>query len=453
MSEIQIGTLLLLMLCLLAIVIFEFINGFHDTAVAVTTVIYSKAMKPIPAVILSGIFNFLGVLSSGLGVGLTVIYLLPLDFLVSQSQAEIFCLFGAILMTAIAWNYGTWYFGIPNSSSHTLFGSILGGGLAYAYYSDAYQSMDTIHVQTLIKIVMALLIAPLLGFVLAYCMLFLAKKFTPALQKEQLFTSDNLKPPSWIKWLLISTSALVSFNHGRNDGQKGMGLALLLLISILPLEFSLNQEIPRVELNNQLEQIEDILAKQESKHNLEELHHKIEETRNSEDVYLIRNGILFIDGKISTLLHQNAIFTKEERAKLASLLNDKTGIKRFTNYCPLWVQLMIALALGLGTMFSWKRIVVTIGEKIGKTHLNYAQGAVAELVAASTIAMATRFNLPVSTTHTLSSGVAGTMVAYKGVDNLRTNTISYIVLTWLLTLPITIGGAALILFLLRLIFI
>jgi PiT family inorganic phosphate transporter len=110
---------------------------------------------------------------------------------------------------------------------------------------------------------------------------------------------------------------------------------------------------------------------------------------------------------------------------------------------------MIALSLGLGTMIGWKRIVVTVGEKIGKQHLSYAQGASAELVASITIALSTVYKWPVSTTHVLSSGIAGSMVASKGIKNLQGGTIKNIAMAWVLTLPVTILVSATIFYLLR----
>jgi PiT family inorganic phosphate transporter len=109
-----------------------------------------------------------------------------------------------------------------------------------------------------------------------------------------------------------------------------------------------------------------------------------------------------------------------------------------TDFAPNWVMWMVALSLGLGTMIGWKRIVVTIGEKIGKDHLTYAQGATAELIASLTIGLATAYKWPVSTTHVLSSGIAGTMVAQRGIKNLQGDTVKNIVLAWILTLPVTV---------------
>ena len=121
------------------------------------------------------------------------------------------------------------------------------------------------------------------------------------------------------------------------------------------------------------------------------------------------------------------------------ILNEHVNeMNTLTDYAPKWVILMIAISLGLGTMVGWKRIVKTIGEKIGKQHLTYAQGASSELVASATIGMTSILGLPVSTTQVLSSGIAGSMVASKGIKNLQGKTIKNIFIAWALTLPVTI---------------
>ncbi len=121
-------------------------------------------------------------------------------------------------------------------------------------------------------------------------------------------------------------------------------------------------------------------------------------------------------------------------AQEVSTLNDyKKSLDGATKFIPYWVKIVVAIALGLGTMIGWKRIVVTVGERIGKTHLTYAQGACAEITAAATIAAADGYGLPVSTTHVLSSGIAGAMAANG--SGLQWATIRNIALAWVLTLP------------------
>jgi len=144
------------------------------------------------------------------------------------------------------------------------------------------------------------------------------------------------------------------------------------------------------------------------------------------DLYLTSEGL----GK---LLKQKKLDDPTEQKTLATL---KSEMDRVTKFIPVWVKVAVAVALGLGTMIGWKRIVVTVGEKIGKEHLTYAQGASAELVAMGTILAADRMGLPVSTTHVLSSGVAGTMFANR--SGLQMDTLRNLLLAWVLTLPVCV---------------
>jgi phosphate/sulfate permease len=122
MFGLETGILILLVFCLLAACVFEFINGFHDTANAVATVIYTKSLKPTQAVVWSGIVNFLGVITGGVGVGMGIVNLLPVELLIDQNVYHAIAMVLALLFSAIIWNFGTWYYGIPSSSSHTLIG-------------------------------------------------------------------------------------------------------------------------------------------------------------------------------------------------------------------------------------------------------------------------------------------------------------------------------------------
>jgi phosphate/sulfate permease len=333
----------LLILALLAVCIFEFVNGFHDTANAVATVIYTKSLKPKQAVVWSGIMNFLGLITGGVGVALSIVTLIPKELLTDVNIYHSMGMVMSILITAILWNLATWYKGIPASSSHTLIGSIIGVSVGYSIITGVdYTNWDKI-----IDIGKALFFSPLLGFTMVILLMWFLNK---VIKRKDVFEepTGDTPPPFWIRAILISTCTLVSFFHGRNDGQKGVGLAMIVLMVFLPTYFTIENP-------------------------------------------------------------------------------------------PMWVMWMIATSLGLGTMIGWKRIVVTIGEKIGKQHLTYAQGASSELVAAITIGLSTALKLPVSTTHILSSGIAGSMVASKGVNNLKTKTIKTILSAWILTLPVTIG--------------
>lgn len=351
--------LTLLIIFVLAACIFEFVNGFHDTANAVATVIYTKSLKPTTAVIWSGLMNFLGLITGGVGVTMAIVSLVPKEILSDPNTNHTIQMVAALLISAISWNLLTWYKGIPASSSHTLIGSLLGIGIGYSILS----GVDVVNWKKVIDIGQALLLSPLLGFALVVILMTLLYKFT---KRKDIFKEPDGKvpPPLWIRSILLLTCTLVSFFHGRNDGQKGIGLIMIILMAFLPATYNLDN---------------------------------------------VANP-------------------------------------------PMWVMWMVALSLGLGTMIGWKRIVVTIGEKIGKQHLTYAQGATAELVAAITIGLSTAFKLPVSTTHILSSGIAGSMVASKGVKNLQTSTLKTILSAWILTLPVTIGLSAGLFLLFRFIF-
>lgn len=445
-------TLVLLALCMLAVCAFEFINGFHDTANAVATVIYTKSLKPVHAVMYSGLLNFLGMATSlyliGPKVAMGILKLMPLNDMMAQSSGVGIALVFSILLSAIFWNLITWYLGIPCSSSHTLIGALIGGGMAFQYfYKGAGPNWDKAF-----EIGRSLLFSPLFGFaVVILLMIFLrvVVKKNKVLFSEP--TEDTL-PPFWIRGILFTTCGLVSFFHGQNDGQKGLGLLLVVLMTFLPLKFALN---PSKNIKDALPQVEQTIS---TFNQIASETGNIEVAKSVEQANQLKmqiNNLNVGDTKekfqirksISTLSKNLELMEKDKESgiskeQLAMMTKTIKPIKAYIDYTPLWTILLISFCLGLGTMIGWKRIVITIGEKIGKTHLTYAQGASAELVAAGTIGLSSYFGLPVSTTHVLSSGIAGSMVAAKGVKNLQKGTISNIALAWILTLPVTILMAA-----------
>lgn len=437
------GTLLLLVLSLLIAFGFEFVNGFHDTANAVATVIYTRSLRPWTAVILSGICNFLGVFIGGIAVALSIINLLPVELLVSSGTGAGLAMLLALLLAAIIWNLGTWYFGLPSSSSHTLIGAIVGVGLANSMLP-GHEFGAGVNWAKAGDVGLALLISPIVGFSLAALLLLAARKLIrdPQLYRPPVGTRP---PPAWIRAVLIGTCTGVSFAHGSNDGQKGVGLVMLILMGIVPAGFALNLDLSQPELQRAgraVDAIEQTLAstpgdEQEMamlRAELAELGGVLRAARDLREVpaadrWMVRRDVLLIDGTVKqlepTLAEPVAAELKQARGELRAL----------TDYAPSWVLFCVALALGVGTMVGWRRIVVTVGEKIGKDHLTYAQGAAAELVAMSTIGISAGLGLPVSTTHVLSSGVAGTMVAQR--SGLQMQTISKIASAWLLTLPVS----------------
>lgn len=446
------GLFLLLLLCIGLVAIFEFVNGFHDTANAVATVIYTNSLKPVPAVIWSGICNATGVFVGGISVAMGIVNLLPVESLIDQNIMHSIGMVLALLLTAIIWNVGTWYFGIPASSSHTLIGSILGVGLAYQFLPES--SGANVNWSKAYEIGVSLLISPLAGFGFTIFLMFLARTF---IKNQSIFKEPqkDKKPPIWIRSILVLTCTGVSFSHGSNDGQKGVGLLMLVLIGIVPAYYAIDHSVNPRDLKPSIVKIENVIAaipadSLSSKHknelvNIQQtLHHldtgfsNLKAVKNLPDSmhFLVRRDILIVTRGLEKM-RSDGIFTLDPSANENLNLGIK-GLKKHTDYAPNWVIVLIALSLGIGTMVGWKRIVVTIGEKIGKTHLSYAQGACSELVASSTIGLSTLFGYPVSTTQVLSSGIAGSMVASKGIQNLQMSTTRNILLAWVLTLPVCI---------------
>jgi PiT family inorganic phosphate transporter len=457
---------LLLFVALLIALGFEFVNGFHDTANAVATVIYTHSMPAPVAVVWSGFFNFLGVVLSSGAVAFGIISLLPVELILQVG-------------TAIIWNLGTWYLGLPASSSHTLIGSIIGVGIANAlmHGQDGTSGVDWTKAT---EIGYSLLLSPLFGFFAAALLLLVLKLVVrnPALYREP---KGNEPPPWWIRGTLIATCTGVSFAHGSNDGQKGMGLIMLILIGTVPTAYALNRAMPASQMEGfqmtsaaaaavvqQKAAGHNILGNPRPAVQLYVSQRKINEgtfpslsvliqdiskqvaeygslaripaaavgnTRN--DMYLASEALRFL------VKDKENDLSKDEVAKLSAY---KRSLDNATKFIPLWVKVAVAIALGLGTMVGWKRIVITVGEKIGKAHMTYGQGACAEVVAAGTIAAADMYGLPVSTTHVLSSGVAGTMAANG--SGLQWATVRNLLMAWVLTLPaaITLSASLYVLF-------
>jgi phosphate/sulfate permease len=542
---------------------FEFVNGFHDTANAVATVIYTHSLDPNIAVVWSGLCNLAGVLVSSGAVAFSVITLLPVELILQVSYGAGFAMVFALLIAAIVWNLSTWWFGLPASSSHTMVGSILGVGIANQLMS-VHNGTSGVDWEQATKVFKVLLISPLVGFGAAALLLLLSKLFILTKQAkifatlfdanhkkplwmiptiaitgvpgayillwvapmvfglfgapgtavwrpikyfvswnpptgliatmvlvgiagwylvavfarlvienaEVLFTSPKgSTPPPWpIRCLLIFTCSGVSFAHGSNDGQKGMGLIMLILIGTVPTAYALNHAVPAsgvrdfIVVSAQADKVIDrhvdpnavmgpdaratvtqyIATKELKPDTLMALRELVNDLSNEVALYKeykavpanqqtnVRNDMYVTSEAIRLMQkNKNPQFTADENAVLT---NYKGKVDKATKFIPDWVKVAVALALGLGTMVGWKRIVVTVGEKIGKEHLTYAQGACAELVAMATISAADNFGLPVSTTHVLSSGVAGTMAANR--SGLQFSTIRNIAAAWVFTLPV-----------------
>jgi PiT family inorganic phosphate transporter len=465
---------ILLGIALLIALGFEMCNGFHDTSNAVATVIYTHSLPPTAAVVWSGAFNFFGVLASTGAVAFGIISLLPVELILQVGSSAGFAMVFALLIAAIIWNFGTWWLGIPNSSSHALIGSIIGVGLMNQIMAHSGSGTSGVDWMQAVGVIKSLLFSPACGFILAALLLLLSKLLIklPALYKAP---EGAAPPPWWIRGLLILTCTGVSFAHGSNDGQKGMGLIMLILIGTVPTTYALNKALP----NSQIavfEQTSDAAAavvsskasgpavtgdprptveRYVAQHDFKPdtlpalaglignissqvkqygslakiPNSQIGNTRN--DMYLASEALRLL------VKDQAASFSSDDDAKLNAY---KKSLDNSTKFIPGWVKVLVAIALGVGTMIGWKRIVVTVGEKIGKEHLTYAQGASAELVAMGTIFAADMYGLPVSTTHILTSGVAGTMAANG--SGLQWGTMKNLALAWVLTLPAAITLSA-----------
>jgi PiT family inorganic phosphate transporter len=461
---------ILLGIALLVALGFEFVNGFHDTANAVATVIYTHSLPPHFAVIWSGLWNFTGVLLSSGAVAFGILTLLPVELILQVGSDAGFAMVFALLIAAIIWNIGTWALGLPASSSHTLIGSIIGVGLANQLMAPAGSATSGVDWGQALNVGKSLLLSPLIGFTAAALLLLAMKALVKSKQLYEAPKGDQ-PPPFWIRGLLILTCTGVSFAHGSNDGQKGMGLIMLILIGTVPTAYALNRAMPddqvvqfhavaqatnqsltpyangvaapadyregvaayvrshelKAETISALIKLIQVQADQVAQYgSLSRVPNEtVDNVRN--DMYLTSEAIRLMQKA------GNPAFDAETGKNLTAYKKDLDGA---TKFIPLWVKVAVAIALGLGTMVGWRRIVVTVGEKIGKSHMTYAQGGAAELVAMVTIGAADMYGLPVSTTHVLSSGVAGTMAANK--SGLQFATVRNLLMAWVLTLPAAI---------------
>ena len=416
---------------------FEFINGFHDTANAVTTVIYTGTLRPNPAVLYSGICNFFGVLFGGTAVAFSIVNLLPVDLLIDSASTRSIVMVLSLLLAGVIWNLSTWWYGLPVSSSHTLIGAILGVGLANSLITRG--DVSGVSWSKATEVGVSLLISPVIGFAAAAALLLVMKRF---LREPNLYhpPGEGDNPPQWVRGVLLATCGGVSFAHGSNDGQKGMGLILLALIGFLPTYYALDLHDARaardmhssaVAIRTELER-ENLLTPS-LRADLDAIASELEGKTSFVEVlpesrWKVRSAIY--------RFRQNLAQAHLSPAALLAIAPYREAFSHSIEHVPFWVMLGVAVALGAGTTIGYKRIVVTVAEKIGKTHLTYAQGAAAEVIAAITIGLADIAHMPVSTTHVLSSGIAGTMWANR--SGIQGDTIKKIGLAWILTLPAAI---------------
>ena len=481
-AGLDLSTGLLLVLALLFVLFYEAINGFHDTANAVATVIYTRAMRAQLAVVMAGVFNFLGVLLGGLSVAYAIVHMLPTDLLLNVGSAHGLAMVFSMLLAAIIWNLGTWYLGLPASSSHTLIGAIIGIGLTNALMTGT-SVIDALNIPKVINIFLSLILSPIVGLIIAGSLIFLLRRYWSSTKKRariHMTPADRekiegkKKPPFWTRIALIVSAIGVSYSHGANDGQKGIGLIMLVLIGVAPAGFVVNMNASGYDITRTRDAVNHL--EQYYQQHSEALTHIIqmappalptpEETPSGPqqfhcDSARALQAVQHAQNLLNNNLQSYEQLTVEQRSQMRRLLlciadtadkaaklpetsaDDqrflgklKTDLLGTIEYAPVWIIMAVALALGIGTMIGWRRVATTIGEKIGKKGMTYAQGMSAQVTAAVSIGIASYTGMPVSTTHILSSSVAGTMLVDGG--GLQSRTIKNIAMAWVFTLPVCI---------------
>ena len=311
--------------------IFDFINGFHDTANAVATAVSTRALTPRTAILLASVMNFIGAITFT-GVAGTITKDIVDPFKLENGLIVVL----AAIIAAILWNLITWYYGIPSSSSHALIGSIAGAAIA------SQGSFAVLHYEGFTKIIVVLLVSP----IIAFCVGFIMYSIVKVVFKNANLTKSNRN----FRFFQIFTASLQSFSHGTNDAQKSMGIITLALI----------------------------------------------------------------------------------------VANIQTG----TSVEPqLWVKVACATAMGLGTAVGGWKIIKTVGGNIMK--IRPANGAAADLSSALTIFVASSLHFPLSTTHVVSSSILGVGSSNR-IKGVKWNTAQRMIITWVITLPISALVAAII---------
>lgn len=477
LNNIETLAIVLLLLSLGIALFYEMINGFHDTANAVAMIIYTNSMKAEYSVIMAGIMNFIGVILGGIGVAYVIVHMLPLDIMVSSDQSATLIMIFSLLISAVIWNFGTWYFGLPVSSSHSLIGSLVGVSIAFGMMH-GFTFEQSVNWTIVYKILIALAVSPFVGFGFAYLIMKLTRRFikNPKFFKDTNFEGKK-KPNFWVRTGIIATGAGVSFAHGSNDGQKGIGLIMIILIGILPTYYSLNMEAHQYKImqtrdsaanlakfyadNN--ETLTKLVAEKKLVSAL-----KIENTIAECNVNEVQSTTTLIASKLDGIASYSELtpddrwkvhtavlcsdnffsqveqtYKKIDKDKADYIADQRKQMVTSTEYVPYWVIIAVAFMIGIGTMIGYKRVVLTIGEKIGSQPINHMQGAVAQGMAMITILLSNFAHAPVSTTHIVSSAVAGTMVA-EPEGGVQKSTIKTILLAWVFTLPITASMGALV---------
>jgi len=471
---------LLLLLALAFVLFYEAINGFHDTANAVATVIYTRALRSQVAVVMAAVFNFFGVLLGGLSVAYAIVHMLPTDLLLNVSSGHGLAMVFSLLFAAIIWNLGTWYFGLPASSSHTLIGAIIGIGLTNALMTGT-SVVDALNIPKVLGIFGSLIISPIVGLVVAGGLIFLLRRYWSGTKKrarihltpaEREKKDGKKKPPFWTRIALIISAIGVAFSHGANDGQKGIGLVMLVLIGVAPAGFVVNMNATGYEITRTRDAINNVETYFQQRPDLLKKATGVDQLIPSPEAGATEpaqfhchpanaiNALERAKGMLTDVESYEKL-TPEQRGQMRRIMlcisdvtekvsklpevsaDDQRLLKKLKvdmlntiEYAPIWIIMAVALALGLGTMIGWRRVATTIGEKIGKKGMTYAQGMSAQMTAAVSIGLASYTGMPVSTTHVRSSSVAGTMLVDGG--GLQRKTVTSILMAWVFTLPASI---------------
>jgi inorganic phosphate transporter, PiT family len=449
------STLVVVMLavCLIMVLAFEASNGFHDSSNAVATVIYTNSLDPVPAVVWSGLMNLLGVLVGGISVAYALVEILPPDVLTPPDGSPAVPMLVSIFASALLWNVLTWAFSIPNSSSHCIIGSLIGVAAADALRKsrDLAQGVDWHQIVAVLK---ALAVSPLLGFVAAGAMYGVLRVIV---RRGHLFEppSEGERPVWWLRVLLIMTCTTVSVSHGTNDGQKSIGLIMLTIIGLLPATYALNPQStePIEQLSLHASQAMPLIARygddvkaqgleaaqtlQRAQYDLQREAHELNAGQPAQHGKRalrsqLRGDVYEVVSEMKYVSEQKTV-PGPQRQQASALLKSMSPP---VEYAPWWVRILSAICLGAGTMVGYRRVVRTLGERLGRQRMTPGQGACAELVGSVLIGTAGVTGLPVSTTHIITSGIAGTMATSgQGVHRAM---LVRIAATWLVTLPVTI---------------
>lgn len=438
----------LILLVVFALVVFqEAINGFHDVANAIATVIYANALTPTQSVLLAAAFNFLGVMLGGTAVAFGLVYLLPETLVAGIDTRGEAALFFAMIVAAVVWNFGTWWLGIPNSTTHAYIGAILGISMADAFLRG--QAMLG-HINWLQgeKVLLALMLSPVVGFVLGWILLKLIRFLdkNPAMHQP---VQGNQPPRPAIRGVLVAGAAGVSLMHGSNDGQKSIGLMMVVLFGLLPAVYGLDPaRLGQADYARLAQRVSDATSvatatqamplAQAAQATLAALTTSPHLPGGSNDTAVrLRQDLLHLNAALTTAQKNVAWFQALDADQQKKVREAQAEVRDFVEHVPFWVMLLSAIALGGGTLVGYRKIVVTLGEKMGSARMNPGQGIAAQLSAVVSIGLADAGGLPVSTTHVLSSAVIGS-VAASPHQSINHHTLVRIVMTWVTTLPGTL---------------